>query len=194
LRISTEEAFTELARRFFAWIGPATLAEFQWFSGLGAKAARTAVEPLGLVPADGLDEFFLMPQDRDAFRDFKVPKQPHYSLVSSLDGISHLRRDVEKLLAPGDAKTSIIGANGLTDLSNHAIVDRGRLVGLWEYDTGSESIVWMPLIPRNQDLEKAVARTEEFVRSELGDARSFSLDSPKSRAPRIEALRKAARA
>jgi hypothetical protein len=31
-----------------------------------------------------------------------------------------------------------------------------------------------------------------WARSErLGDARSFSLDSPKSRAPRIEALRKA---
>jgi len=29
------------------------------------------------------------------------------------------------------------------------------------------------------------------VRERLGDARSFSLDSPKSRVPRIEALRKA---
>jgi len=27
------------------------------------------------------------------------------------------------------------------------------------------------------------------VREDLGDARSFSLDSPKSRAPKIEALR-----
>jgi hypothetical protein len=33
---------------------------------------------------------------------------------------------------------------------------------------------------------------EEFVRGELGDARSFSLDSPKSRVPRIQALRAAA--
>jgi hypothetical protein len=43
-------------------------------------------------------------------------------------------------------------------------------------------------------LKKAVQRTEEFVRGDLGDARSFSLDSPKSRTPRIEALRKAAAA
>ena len=35
---------------------------------------------------------------------------------------------------------------------------------------------------------RAVERTERFVRDDLGDARSFSLDSPKSRAPRIEAL------
>jgi hypothetical protein len=40
-------------------------------------------------------------------------------------------------------------------------------------------------------MEKAVARMEEFVRAELGDARSFSLDSPKSRAARIKQLRAA---
>jgi len=34
-----------------------------------------------------------------------------------------------------------------------------------------------------------VQRTERFVRDQLGDARSFSLDSPESRAPRIAALR-----
>jgi hypothetical protein len=33
------------------------------------------------------------------------------------------------------------------------------------------------------------AETESFVRDQLGDARSFSLDSPKSRRPRIEAIR-----
>ncbi len=47
-RLSEEETFTELARRYFAWIAPATLAEFQWFSGLGVKAAQAAVEPLAL--------------------------------------------------------------------------------------------------------------------------------------------------
>lgn len=36
---------------------------------------------------------------------------------------------------------------------------------------------------------KAVERTQDYVRNELGDARSFSLDSPKSREPRLAALR-----
>ena len=44
----------------------------------------------------------------------------------------------------------------------------------------------------NKALREAVERMEEYVRTQLGDARSFSLDSPKSRAPKIEALRKAA--
>jgi hypothetical protein len=48
-----EQAFTDLARRYFDWIGPARLSEFQWFSGLGVKAARDAVQGLGLVPLAG---------------------------------------------------------------------------------------------------------------------------------------------
>jgi hypothetical protein len=81
--------------------------------------------------------------------------------------------------------------SGLMDLPSHGIFDRGRLVGLWEYDTATESIAWMSFIAKNKDLEKAVKSTETYVREQLGDARSFSLDSPKSRAPRVEALRKA---
>jgi len=47
-------------------------------------------------------------------------------------------------------------------------------------------------VKKDKTLKLAVTRTEAFVRDQLGDARSFSLDSPKSRAPRITALRKAA--
>lgn len=192
-RLSAERTYTELARRFFAWIGPATLAEFQWFSGLGAKAAGAAAELLRLEPLGDGDERLMLPGSRAEFRAFKVPKQPHYVLVSSLDGICHLRRDVAGLLAPQDVKRSVFCEKGLMDLSSHAILDRGRLVGLWEYDMATGSIVWISFIPRNEALEEAVARTEGYIRSDLGDARSFSLDSPKSRAPRVEALRKAGR-
>ena len=38
-------------RLFFEW-GPAAMAEFQAFSGLGVKAARAAVEPLRLEPVE----------------------------------------------------------------------------------------------------------------------------------------------
>ena len=43
-KLTAEESFTEVARQYFRWIGPAMLAEFQWFSGLGVKAAKAAVE------------------------------------------------------------------------------------------------------------------------------------------------------
>jgi len=198
-KLSTEEAFTKLAERFFRWIGPATVAEFQWFSGLGVKAAKAAVAPLKLVTLEPGDEKLLWPDDRESLLSLKSLKDPQYALVSGLDSVFLLRRDIKTLVAPEDLKRSVFVERGLRqlgdlkDLPSHAILDRGRLIGLWEYDTTLNNIAWVCFGKKNKALEAAVLRTEEYIRSQLGDARSFSLDSPKSRVPRIEALRNAAR-
>ena len=184
--LTAEQVNLELARRYFNWIGPATIDEFQWFSALSAKACKAAMEPLKLTSFE-VDRFMPVEQ-REEFESFKIPKQAQYVLVSYIDGITLLRRDLKSL--SDEAGVKAIG--GLKDLQSHAIFDRGRLVGLWEFDPETNEIVWAPFIPKNKDLEKAVARTEEFIRTQLGDARGFSLDSPKSRAPRIAALRKLA--
>jgi hypothetical protein len=191
------EAAVELARRWFRWTGPATLAEFQWFSGLGVKAAKAAVAPLGLVPLEGTDRL-LFPDDLDALRAFRAPAEPRYALVGSLDALFLLRRDVRSLLDPADvaryeatAPDHARAGASLSDLSSHAIVDRGRLVGLWEFDPEAGEIAWTSFVPRDEALRAAVAETERAVRDQLGDARTFSLDSPKSRAPRLAALRAA---
>ena len=98
--------------------------------------------------------------------------------------------DAEDLARPLYREKSYAGEN-LADLPSHGILDRGRVIGLWEYDTESDSIAWASFIPKNKDLLSAVAETEDYVKTQLGDARSFSLDSPKSRAPRIQSLRAA---
>ena len=175
------------------------MAEFRWFSGLGVKAAQAAAAPLKLAPITAGDNRLMLPSRIDEFKSFKVSKEPHYSLVSSLDAISQHRRDVKGLADDADLKRKVPGEKGAAelgtfkDLPSHAILDRGRLVGLWEYDVATQSIVWISFVPSSADLKKAIQPTEEFVREDLGDARSFSLDSPKSREPRIQALRSAAR-
>ena len=187
---SAEESFTELAGKYFSWTGPATLKEFQWFSGLAAGAAKAAVAPLGLVDIDGR---LLLPGDADAFRKFKIPKQSQYVLVSSLDNIGLLRRDLPSMFAPADLQRVFVSAKtSLSYLPSHAILDRGRVVGLWEFDSETGTIAWLSFVPRDRKLEAAVETMEAFVREDLGDARSFSLDTPASRAPRIQALRAAA--
>jgi hypothetical protein len=139
----------------------------------------------------------MFPDDLEKFRAFQPPKKPDYVLLSGLDGLALFRRSVSSLLAPQDAKrkvfadSSLQAMGALSDLPSHGIFDRGRLVGLWEYDVESVSIASMTFVPRTKELLAAVTRTEAFVKDQLGDARSFSLDSPKSRAVRIEALRKA---
>ena len=197
-KLPEEEAYTQLARRYFSWIAPATIAEFQWFSGLGVKAAKAAVEPLKLEPLRAGDDRLLPPDDRAKLEAFKTPKDPYYVLVAGLDSISLLRRDLKGMLDAKDLDRQVFvdkdtkPLGGLADLPNHAILDRGRVVGLWEYDTSTNSIAWMAWVEKNRALQEAVAHTEQYVREQLGDARSFSLDSPKSRVPRVEALRRAA--
>jgi len=184
-KLSPEEVQVDLARRYFHWTGSATAGEFRWFSALNAKAAQAAMEPLKLIALD--DSRWILPEQRDAFESFRVPKQADYRLVAGIDGISLLRRDLSTIADAPDLKRMV----SEPDVRSHAIFDRGRLVGLWEYDPETESIAWASFIGKNKEMERAVARTEEYVRTQLGDARSFSLDSPKSRAPRIQALRAA---
>jgi hypothetical protein len=146
------------------------------------KAALESLklEPIEIAPGD---QRFFLPGDRALFDAFKPPKDPRYSLLGSIDSLLVLRSENLK---------SQISAGALADLSGHAIVDHGRLVGLWEYDLPTESIAWTSFGKKDKAIQEAVTRTENFAREQLGDARSFSLDSPTSRAPRIAALRKAA--
>ena len=86
-KLSPEEAQVELARRYFHWTGPATVEEFRWFSALNAKAAQAAMEPLKLIALE--DGRLILPEQRDAFEAFQVPKQADYRLVSSIDGLRY---------------------------------------------------------------------------------------------------------
>jgi hypothetical protein len=180
-KLSREEAFTELARRYFHWIGPASLAGFQEFAGVGVKVAKEATAGLGLVSVEKDDDRLMLPDDREAFAQFQPPRNQQYGLVSTFDGVSLLRGDWKDLLAPEDAGRQVS--------REHAILDRGRLVGLWLYDPSVESIAWASFIPQNKALKDAVKRTEDYVRKELGDVKVGGPDSPKSRMQAIEALR-----
>jgi hypothetical protein len=200
VKLSAGEGYVELARRFFQWIGPARAADFQWFSGLGVKAAKAAIDPLGLVPVESGSDLLIGRTDVEAFKRMKTPAKPQYALVGSIDSISLLRRDLPSLVEEADLKRSVMAERGarelggLADLPSHAILDRGRLVGLWEFDPEAQKIAWWAFgaDPKDKALVAAVERTEAFVAGDLGDARSFSLDSAKSRAPRTAALRRAA--
>jgi hypothetical protein len=183
---SVEETHTALARRYFTWIGPATLAEFQGFSALSVKANKAAMEPLKLI--DLGEGQLILPELRDAWESFAAPREPQITMVSSIDGPVLLRRDVPGIVEAADLKS----VSGPKDLPSHAILDRGRLIGLWEYDPDKASIAWMTFGKATAAVRECVARMETYVRDQLGDARSFSLDSPKSRAPRIAAIRKSA--
>ena len=198
--LSDIDANAAIAGRYFRWIGPATMKEFQWFSGLGVSVAKHAVATLQLQPVAAGSDLLLPEAEMVAFQSFKVPAKPQYALVSSLDTITAARRTVVDLLDDGDLERDVVSDSSvkkigrLADLPSHAILDRGQLIGLWEFDTEANEIVFKLFSGKAEAaLLAKIAQTETFVRDQLGDARSFSLDSPKSRVPRINSLRAAGR-
>jgi hypothetical protein len=194
---SAEECAVELARRYFQWTGPATTAHFQWFSGLGVKAAKQAIASLGLEPVARGSDLLLLPEDREGFEQFLPGKTPLCTAVSSLDGIVLLRRDASALLSqsdlakewPGGESAGGAALGGLGDLPHHAILDRGTLTGFWEYDPSAGEVVWRSWAGDRRKVSELMERVQPFVKNELGDARAYSLDSEKKRAPRLAALR-----
>ena len=189
------EALTEIGKLYFGWIGPASVAHYQWFTGTSGKVAKEALSPLGLVPIEEGCDLLMLPTDLEGLHSFRSPTEPHFNLVASLDSMILLRREVKSLLAQEDigrdsaTDKALVPIGSVQDLSCNAILDRGRLVGLWEYEPSSESIVWTSFVGRSSELNKAVQETEIWIREQLGDCRSFSLDSPESRAPKISMLR-----
>ena len=140
------------------------------------------------------DQRWIFPADRELL-EAKAKPDRHVALVSSLDALFLLRRNITAYLDPQDVTREVLGERllyqlgGITDLMFNAILRGGQLIGLWEYDPETEAIVWMSFVKKDQAMEQDVAATSEMIRAELGDARSFSLDSPKSRQPRIDWLR-----
>ncbi len=187
------DAFRDLARMFWRWCGFASMSHFQWFSGLGVKAAQSAVTSLSLV-ALGESSLLGTPETVGNFNDFKSPTEPCYRLVSGLDSLFLLRRDLSLHIGEAQAGMDVLSqgklANlgSLNDLSTHAIVDRGLIVGLWEYDFDAKEVVSVSFARESAELLEEISRVETLIREELGDARSFSLDSHKSRQPSIALL------
>jgi len=134
----------------------------------------------------------------EALQSFKVPKAPEYALVGTIDAITAHRRDVtsparrRRREAEGarrqgahHARRAVRSALARDPRSRPA----DRVVGVRSRRERHRLGV---VGGRDKKLEAAVAETETYVRTQLGDARSFSLDSPKSRAPRIASLRQLA--
>ena len=202
--LTREQAYIELAKLYFSWIGPAKLSHFQWFSGLGARICKEIIASIPVVThganafpeMEGKDDWYLMQSDLDSFARFERPNSPNIKLVSSLDGLFLLRRDFRPLLDPdhldihlfSDAKQTAVGL--LADLPNNVISDRGQVIGFWEYDSYANEIMFASFAPESKQLQTEVESVQTMIRTELGDARNFSLDSPESRKPYVDALRK----
>ena len=192
---SKEEALTDLAKLYWGWAAPASISHFQRFAGLGVRAATEIVTPLGFASIEVGGDLLLPTSELDRFNAFEPPSEPHYNLVGSLDGALLHRWEIAPLLDDTDkgretaTDKEAVRITSVQELYANGILDRGRLVGLWEYDPFEREIISVSFVKRTSALKASIEKTEAFVRDQLGDCRSSSLDSPESRKPKLATLR-----
>jgi hypothetical protein len=162
--LECDEALAELALRYFASHGPATLADFAWWSGLASAEARQALElartqldqqtlngrtywlhhnppeimykPAGAYLLPAFDEYFLGYTDRSAILD------PHLN-------------------------PQLVSSNGVF---RPMLVIDGQVLGIWKQELSKHSIkiTLKPFKPLNRTEEQAIVSAAEQYGAFLG--------------------------
>lgn len=189
--LADAEARTELIRRYLGWTGGATLKQSQWFTAFTvaqSKAALAAVGAVEVTTAAG-EVLWMLPDDVERLSAFEEPAEEQIQLLAGTDSLVLLRRNAAELLPADDQYRHVVASLALqADLPDHPILDRGRIIGLWQYDPAKERIVpWLFSRP-TPAVSRRIAEVEGWIREDLGDFRAFSLDSPSTRQNRIDAL------
>jgi hypothetical protein len=190
--LDPEAAKSELIRRYLGWTGGATVRQSQWFTGFTvaqSKAALAAVGAVEVATAAG-EVLWMLPDDVERLTGFTAPGGEHIQLLAGTDSLVLQRRNSGDLFADADKGRKVLNSTLAlqADLPDHPILDRGRIIGLWQYDPRKARIAHWVFDGPTAAVERRIAEVEAWIREDLGDFRSFSLDSPASRQERIDAL------
>lgn len=191
-----EAVRARMLERFLSWTGGATLGQVRWFTAFTVAQSKKALEATGAVevPTAAGEVLWMLPDDVNELAGFNAPETEDIQLLSGSDSLVLLRRNSADLFDETGA-AAVEGMSGsalAADLSDHPILDRGRIIGLWQYDPENTRIAWWTFDPASAAVLSRIAQVEHWITADLGDFRSFSLDSPKSRAKniaRLDALR-----
>lgn len=157
--IDRDEAFARLARRYFTSHGPATLADFSWWSGLPLGESRAAIAGAG----DGLIEV-----DIDGAPHLSGPVSPGRAkstahLLPPYDEYTVAYRDRSAVLDPAHAAATRGGI-----FAPVVLVD-GRVAGTWGRRVGkgaiglSAQLLMRPSPATRRLLDAAAKRYGEFA-------------------------------
>lgn len=161
--LDRDAALAQLAQRYFASHGPATLKDYVWWSGLTIRDARAGIELAGSS---------LTREDIDAFTywsvDARIPKSDGTSTAFLLPNydeylIAHKDRDLVVDRSLGDGGTRI-----KDPFVHHLVVD-GRLAGSWTRTVKNDavSVECATYVQPNRDttraIEAATARLGRFL-------------------------------
>jgi hypothetical protein len=190
----------KLVERFLRRHGPATLDELAWSAELTKTTAHRALEAVHAdkIAIDGwTDEAWLLPDDARAWRSFgagvTADGGDRVALLPFRDPFIDARRG-PAVLSASPAVPVLIGNRrqariiDVNRLDHHAVVSGGQLVGVWEYDLKTETVVtrvWHTDRRLTERVADAAIDTGRFIREQLGDAKLSAVDPPWARKRRL---------
>jgi hypothetical protein len=165
-----DASLAELARRYFRSRGPATLADFVWWSGLTVADARAGIDGLrSLLMAERRGSFtYFQSQETERARGPKrsEAQPPNAVLLPPFDEylVAYRRRD--ELLDPRQAKRLNAGGGML----NASVIHGGKVAGTWRRELARGSVVVaVDLFASPSASERqAIARAAERYAAHLG--------------------------
>jgi hypothetical protein len=131
--LDREHALAELARRYFASHGPATVRDFSWWCGLTAKDAQQAIDLAGLDCTD-LDGLAYWSAGRIGSRTTTAAAL----LLPNYDEYLVAYRDRAAVIDPTRAANVVARSGGA--IANHLVID-GRLAGGWSRTVKGNTVV-----------------------------------------------------
>ncbi|MDP2310589.1 MAG: crosslink repair DNA glycosylase YcaQ family protein [Pseudomonadota bacterium] len=195
-----------LAHLFFGHAGPVTMKDFGGWAGLSDRDAKAAMARVPLVPVsiEGYaTEAWVLEEDLPRLREPAAPSDT-VSLVAFEDNLLALRGGPALFADPvhhgvrvptwssGHRTAPLAEAR---HMATRALFVGDTMVGLWELDPDAGSVVLGTFSPLpaalRERVEAAAADTAAFLRDDLQNARSFSLDTVeqvRERAATIRAL------
>ncbi|MFH5879908.1 DNA glycosylase AlkZ-like family protein [Arthrobacter sp. NA-172] len=178
--IDHDAARALLLERYLRWTGGATFKQSQWFTAFTvaqSKAALAAVGAVEVTTAAG-ERLWMLPDDVERLSAFKAPQEEQIQLLAGTDSLVLLRRNSADMLAGEDRGRKVLDTTLAlqADLSDHPILNRGRIIGLWQYDPGKERIAAWTFAKPTAAVAARIAEVERWIREDLGDFRSYSLE------------------
>ena len=174
----SEEANVELARRYFRCYGPATVADFTYWRGVGAEAGRrwaTALAaelvPVSLpVPAPERHRRFALAEDLPVLTE--TPPEPGgwpVKMLGRFDPLLLAHREKDWVV-PASAYKQVWRPAGHIEA---VVLAHGRAVATWRYDRIGAGSLAVRVFPFRWPLPAAVGK--EVRRQARGVARFFGL-------------------
>ena len=161
--LDRDAALAELARRYFASHGPATLRDYVWWSGLTVRDAKAGIDLAASTLERKEDEDFTYWSAGG--RAPKVAAAPVAHLLPNYDEYLIAHKDRGLVTSPGSGD----GVTRIKDPFVHHVIVDGRLAGSWTRTVSARSVVVgcstyaRPTEAARRAIEVAVARLGRFI-------------------------------